>query len=246
VEIFILNTTLKLTALALFITSLLAWGGGHNGGTPAEKNITPTFTSVIRATVPENKTDGVYTATASDANNDALTFSISGGADQAAFSINSASGELMLTRAADFEAPSDANTDGVFEVSLAVSDSNGASDQLALNLTVEDVTQLALRVSYPTANANLGGATKFSSVTGFLEDLEDGEVLESDIDSVSVNAQGIDIELPTKQNLAQDGTASWSTQVPVIITPNESALYIGLSDNSNNNQQISRLLLKLR
>jgi len=89
--------------------------------------------------------------------------------NQSAFSIDSASGALTLSNAADFEAPSDANVDGVFEVMLNVDDGNSASDQLALTLSVEDVSQLTLSVSYPTPNANLGGDVAFTSVTGFIE-----------------------------------------------------------------------------
>jgi Big-like domain-containing protein len=202
-------------------------------------NEAPSFTSASTANVDENTSGLVYTATATDADGDDLTFSISGGADQGAFSIDGSSGELTLTTAADFEAPSDANTDGVYEVTLNVEDDTGSSDQLALALTVEDVTQLQFKVSYPTPNANLGGDVEFTSVTGVIEDLEDGEVLESDINFISVNGQGADIELPT----AQDNTTRWRTQLPVTTTPNSNTLNIELADNSNNNQLVSQLLL---
>jgi Bacterial Ig domain/Cadherin domain/PQQ-like domain len=202
-------------------------------------NEAPSFTSASTANVDENTSGVVYTATATDADGDDLTFSISGGADQGVFSINAASGQLTLTNPADFEAPSDANTDGIYEVTLNVEDGNGASDQLALALTVVDVTQLQFKVSYPTPNANLGGDVEFTSVTGVIEDLEDGEVLESDINFISVNGQGADIELPT----AQDNTTRWRTQLPVTTTPNSNTLNIELADNSNNNQLVSQLLL---
>jgi hypothetical protein len=159
-------------------------GGGNGGGGNAPDNIAPSITSSSTATMDENTSGVVYSASAIDADGDPLTFSLSGGADQNRFNIDGASGELTLTTPADFEAPSDANTDNVYEVTLRVEDGNGGSDQLALALTVEDVTQLALNVSYPTPNANLGGDVEFTSVTGFVEDLEDGEVLDSDIDFV--------------------------------------------------------------
>ena len=201
-------------------------------------NEATSFTSASAANVDENTSGVVYTATATDLDGDNLTFSINSSADQSAFSIDGASGELTLTNAADFEAPSDGNTDGVYDIILNVDDGNGASDQLALTLTVEDVTQLALKVSYPTPNANLGGDVAFTSVTGFIEDLEDGEVLESDIDFVSVNSQAADIELPTPQ----DNVVRWRTQLPVTAVPHENTLDIELLDRSNNSQQISQLL----
>jgi len=202
-------------------------------------NEAPAFTSGSTANIDENTSGVVYTATATDADGDDLTFSINGGADQGAFSIDGTRGELTLITAADFEAPTDANEDGIFEITLTVEDDNGASDQLALALTVEDVTQLSFQVSYPTPNANLGGDVEFTSITGVIEDLEDGEVLESDIDSISVNGQGADIVLPA----ATDPVARWRTQLPVTTTPNINTLNIELADNSNNNQLVSQLLL---
>jgi hypothetical protein len=120
-----------------------------------------------------------------------------------------------------------------------VNDGNGGSDQLALNITVTDVTQLALQVSYPTPNANLGGGVELTSVTGFVEDLEDGEVLESDIDFISVNGQVASVELPTSQGVP----VRFRAQVPVTTAPNQNTLNIALTDNSNNNQQSNQLLL---
>ena len=235
------NASLKITPLALIIASLAACGGGNEGGAGNNSEpAAPEFTSATSATVDDNINGAIYSATATDVNNDALTFAINGGADQAAFSIDAASGELSLTRSVDFEAPADANTDNVYEVSLSVDD---GSDQLALTLTVEDVTQLALQVSYPTPNANLGDGVAFTSVTGFVEDLEDGEVQESDIDFISVNGQGADIELPVGQGSTPDNPLRWRTQLPVTTVPNSNTLNIELLDNSNNSQQISQQLL---
>ena len=53
----------------------------------------PVFTSSSSISVPENQTN-IVTLRATDANGDALSFSISGGTDQAKFSINSVTGVL--------------------------------------------------------------------------------------------------------------------------------------------------------
>ncbi|KRA83150.1 hypothetical protein ASD76_03505 [Altererythrobacter sp. Root672] len=86
----------------------------------------------------ENSAGTVYTATASDANGDAVTFSISGGADAALFQVTGA-GALSFRVPPDFEAPTDANGDNVYEVTLAASDGR-ASSSLALRITVTDAT----------------------------------------------------------------------------------------------------------
>ena len=160
-------------------------------------NEAPSITSATTVNVNVNEdTDGViYTATASDTEGNSLSFSVSSGADQDAFSIDSATGELSFTSAVDFEAPSDANADNTYEVTIEVSD---GSDQLDLRVTVNDVSQLALHVYYPTPNTSLGGVTA-TSVVGFTENLEDSEVLESDIRFIGVNVQEATIELQTNQ-----------------------------------------------
>ena len=59
--------------------------------------------------VAENSTGTIYTYQATDADGDTVTYSISGGADSAKFSINSTSGALSFKTAPDFETPTDAN-----------------------------------------------------------------------------------------------------------------------------------------
>ncbi|GGD05789.1 hypothetical protein GCM10011342_13390 [Aquisalinus flavus] len=91
--------------------------------------------------MPENTTS-VFTATATDADGDSLTYSIAGGADAALFAIGSSSGALSFAQAPDFENPTDANGDNVYDVIIAVSDGRGGSDSAALAVTVSDVSDL--------------------------------------------------------------------------------------------------------
>jgi VCBS repeat-containing protein len=67
----------------------------------------PVFTSPNTASVPENGT-AAYTATATDIDLDTITYSISGGADAARFSINASSGVVTFVSAPDHENPADA------------------------------------------------------------------------------------------------------------------------------------------
>ncbi|MEM7070014.1 MAG: DUF4347 domain-containing protein, partial [Pseudomonadota bacterium] len=75
----------------------------------------------------ENQTS-VTTVTASDQDGDVPTFAITGGADQGLFSIDAASGVLTFNTAPNFETPTDADLDGVYEVAVTASDGNGGSD----------------------------------------------------------------------------------------------------------------------
>ena len=55
----------------------------------------------------ENQT-AVTTVTSTDADSDTVTYGLTGGADQAKFAINAASGAQTFSSAPDFETPTDA------------------------------------------------------------------------------------------------------------------------------------------
>jgi len=109
-------------------------GGGGSGG--GGSNAPPAFTSSATASVVENVTGTVLTATASDPDGNALTFSINGGPDGALFQITPA-GALSFRTPPDFEAPGDSNRNNVYEVTLAVSDGQASVTQ-AVQITVTD------------------------------------------------------------------------------------------------------------
>lgn len=125
--------------LALSLAACGGGSGGKGGGTnpPPPTNRAPVFTSAATASVAENTAGAFYTATATDADGNALTFSVSGGTDGARFQITG-SGALSFVAPPDFEAPADANQDNVYQVQLSVSDGT-ASATLALTVTVTDV-----------------------------------------------------------------------------------------------------------
>ena len=80
-------------------------------------NRPPTITSSDSIAVLENTTF-VGKVSATDPDADPITFSISGGADQAAFAINSITGDLSFGSPKDFENPSDANGDNIYLVEV--------------------------------------------------------------------------------------------------------------------------------
>ena len=98
-------------------------------------NQAPTFTSANTATVTEGTAMAFYNAAATDPDGDALTFSIAGGDDEAAFSITSA-GALSFVTAPNADTPGDTDMNNVYLVTLDVSDGN-ASASLDLQVTVE-------------------------------------------------------------------------------------------------------------
>ena len=124
------STRLTLTAVDGSITI----DGGDDPNTP------PTITSNTSFSVAENSTT-VGTITANDSENNDLSFSISGGADQELFTINSSSGELNFKDAPDFENAADDNADNNYQVQVSVSDSRETVTQ-DLTISVTDVDEV--------------------------------------------------------------------------------------------------------
>lgn len=128
--------------LAPLLLAACGGGDGGNGGgvnpapTPAPTptptpNAAPVFTSAAAVSVVENNA-GAYQATATDANNDAISFTIAGGADAALFQITSA-GSLSFRTPPLVAQPRDANGDNVYEVQIGASDGKATT---LLNLLV--------------------------------------------------------------------------------------------------------------
>jgi glucose/arabinose dehydrogenase len=108
--------------------------GGGGGGTspPPAPNQPPAFTSPTEAFTRENTIDVIYVASATDPDGGALTFSIAGGADAAAFRITPA-GALSFATPPNYENPADATADNVYHVTIRVTDGQAAA---TLNLSV--------------------------------------------------------------------------------------------------------------
>ena len=100
---------------------------------------TPSFTSATSVSVAENQTVNsvVYRATATDADGDALSYSLSG-TDAARFTINPATGAVRFTASPDFENPGDADRDNVYDIVVTASDGDNSTNR-DVAITVTDV-----------------------------------------------------------------------------------------------------------
>ncbi len=125
-------------------------------------NLPPTFTSSNTFSVPENTT-AVGTVTASDPESATLTYSISGGADAALFAINGTTGELSFLAAPNFEVPTDAGGNNVYDVTVQVSDGTNNVTQ-AIAVTVTDVNETPTITSGSTYSVQTGN-TAVGTVT---------------------------------------------------------------------------------
>ncbi|WNM63854.1 DUF4347 domain-containing protein [Candidatus Nitrospira neomarina] len=158
-----------------------------NGGTTAFSTATDTATITVTAVndAPAIITNGggptaaltrsenitaVTTVTATDVDvpADTLQYSIIGGADMALFSIGSGTGVLVFNAAPDFEAPGDADTDNVYEVTVQVSDGNGGFDTQAISVTVVDnVGTLTVDTTSDTADGDTSSIAALLADKGF-------------------------------------------------------------------------------
>ena len=92
----------------------------------------PIFSSGNSAAVAENLgvDSVVYRAMATDADSDALSYSLSG-TDAALFMIDPATGAVRFRAAPDFEAPGDAGGDNVYDIMVTASDGANSADRLS-------------------------------------------------------------------------------------------------------------------
>ena len=117
-------------------------------------NDAPVITSGATASVDENAAVStvVYDASATDADGDAVTYSLTG-ADAALFTIDAMTGEVRLTAPANFEA------DATYNITVVATDAGGLSDSQDVTVTVNDVNEAPVVTSGATASVDENAAT---------------------------------------------------------------------------------------
>src|SRR4029079_12944516 len=88
-----------------------------------------------------------------------LSYFIAGGADAAKFTIDSTTGVLAFVTAPNFEAPTDANGNNVYDVIVRASDPAGNAPSQAIAVTVTNVNEA------PVITSDGGGDTASISLT---------------------------------------------------------------------------------
>ena len=120
--------------------------GTHAVQVGHQANVDPVLTSFGGATtgslsIAENGT-ALTTITATDANfmwGDSIKYSIQAGGDGSNFTIDATTGVLKFITAPDYEAPTDANRDNIYAVTVVATDARGATDTQTLTIGVTDV-----------------------------------------------------------------------------------------------------------
>ncbi len=127
------------TKNGLTITSTLNFDPQFNAsGYLLDVNGSPVITSNASQNTAENTT-AVTTVTTTDPDvpTQTVTFSIVGGADSAKFQIVEATGVLSFVTAPDFEIPTDAGTNNVYNVTVKANDGHGGltTQEIAVSVT---------------------------------------------------------------------------------------------------------------
>ena len=120
-------------------------------------NEAPSITSLATANSAENQT-GVITVTATDPDVGATAaYSLTGGADQAKFFIDGATGVLTFQAAPDFESKLDIGADNIYNVTVQVSDGAlSASQNIAVTVTNVNEIPTDLAITQTTIAENAG------------------------------------------------------------------------------------------
>ncbi|WP_444903128.1 Ig-like domain-containing protein [Microbulbifer sp. CnH-101-E] len=149
----------------------------------------PEFSSAAEITVKEGVSGIFYTATAKDPDKDEVTYSLSGGADVALFSIDSTSGELRFNTAPDFESPADSDEDNNYQLFISAADSEGLAKQLSLQIAVTNLPAPSARIIFPTGGANMGGKLSSIALTARVFNLESGENASEQLVNILLDGQ---------------------------------------------------------
>ena len=160
--------TLPTSQAACNPNSVPCTSDGRRLSAPASVTVrgqTPWVTGSTSFTAAENQEipTEVATLTASDIKtpNGPFTWSIpagaAGGADRDKFRVRPNTGVLLFTSAKDFENPDDADSDGIYEVTVQVRDGDSLTGTADLTVTLTNVNEA------PTANA---GPNQFAVQSG--------------------------------------------------------------------------------
>ncbi|MES9991884.1 MAG: right-handed parallel beta-helix repeat-containing protein [Candidatus Thiodiazotropha sp.] len=135
--------------------------------TIGEANQPPQITSPDNFEVSENLL-AVGSVTAIDPEQDPITYSIAGGADQALLSVDASTGSLTFITTPDFEAPVDANGDNVYEIVVAASDPNNSTTQPVTIQVLDEIEPIGMvyYISSSDGNDNCDGLSRTQGSSG--------------------------------------------------------------------------------
>ena len=136
------NTSYQVQVRATNLEGTGSWSDSGSNSTDA--NAAPAFSSSAAFDAAENQTAaGTVRATDSDADDSITGYAITGGADQAFFSIGATSGALTFDAAPNYEDAEDAGTGNTYVVEVTATSGTGAREKTATQTITVTVTDVA-------------------------------------------------------------------------------------------------------
>ena len=254
------NKLFTIIFTTVFITSCGGGGGGgsNDGYTPPAPpaNNAPTFANVGTIAVPENTTT-IGTVTASDADGDTLTYSLTGD-DASLISIVSTTGALTFNTAPDYENPSSASGDNNYSITVVASDGS-ATGSVGIVISVTDVDEDTNSAPNITSSASFSVVENSTAIGTVKAEDSDGDTLTFSVSGTNIsigastgaltfdsaptyNSDGNNAYQATVQ--VTDGVATDSQEITITITEqsastNASDLFISeYAEGSSNNKYL--------
>ncbi|XUX00031.1 MAG: InlB B-repeat-containing protein [Dehalogenimonas sp.] len=208
----------------------------NGGNASATVNVAENTTAVTTVTVNDPDPGTIF------------TFSLSGGADSAKFSIGSATGVLVFISAPNFESPTDSGTNNAYDVIVQVSDGS-LTDTQTIAVTVTNVNEAPILGAIGNKNANelvslgftatatdpdLGASLTFSLADGTSGDVPSGASINSSTGAFSwtpTEAQGPGTY--TFDVVVSDGALTDSETITVNVAEVNVAPVLGAIGNKN-------------
>ena len=97
-------------------------------------NTTPSITSTASLTITEGTTSG-----GSVTSDETVTYSITGGADAGNVTINAQTGAISISPAPEFDTPTDADADGIYDIEVTVTDKVGYTTTRPMQVSILEV-----------------------------------------------------------------------------------------------------------
>ena len=171
------------------------WSASGSGATNA--NAAPSFTSAATFNPAENQTAvGTVAASDSDAGDEVTDYALSGGTDQALFSIGSTSGVLTFQAAPNYEDPQDANTDNAYVVVVQATSGTGDREQTATQtITVRVMDDDTEAPAAPDAPSVSPASATSLTVTWLAPDNDGPEIADYDYRYRTTSPQGAWMEV---------------------------------------------------
>ncbi|WP_380058932.1 malectin domain-containing carbohydrate-binding protein (plasmid) [Falsihalocynthiibacter sp. SS001] len=140
----------------------------------------PIVTSATAFEIAENSTNAA-TVEATDPDGNIVTYALAGtGADEDLFTVDPNTGVVSFIAAPDFEVPTDAGGDNVYDVSVAASDGTSTTTS-DLQITVTDANDAPVAVADPAPQALIVGSPAGLDITGLFTDQDAADTLTYEI-----------------------------------------------------------------